>query len=87
MLTHGGDQSIFGELEEFLIEPSSRLAGVSVRETEALRRHKLLVIAIKASDGKLIFNPGAERQFKVGDTVMLMGHAEDTERFCAEFLE
>lgn len=75
------------ELEEFLIGASSRLVGLSVRETEALRRHKLLVVAIKGSDGNLIFNPTAEHQFHEGDTVMLMGHAEDTEKFCAEFLD
>ena len=75
------------ELEEFLIEPASQLVGVTVRETEALRRHKLLVIAIKDQSGELTFSPTAEQKFQAGDTVMLMGHAEDTEKFCQEFLE
>ena len=75
------------ELEEFLIEPDNRLSGVSVRETEELRRHKLLVVAVKDADGHLIFSPTAEHRFNEGDTVMLMGHAEDIEQFCSEFLE
>ncbi len=75
------------ELEEFLIKPANRLIGVSVSETEELRRHKLLVIAVKDDQGSLIFSPTADYRFEQGDTVMLMGHAEDIERFCAEFLE
>lgn len=75
------------ELEEFLIEPGSELVGVTVRETEALRRHRLLVVAIKDQQGRLTFSPTADLKFTAGDTVMLMGHAEDIEKFCKEFLE
>lgn len=74
------------ELEEFVVKANGRLLNVSVKETEAFRRHKLLVIAIKESDGHLTFNPPADRRFNEGDTVMLMGHAGDIERFTVEYL-
>ncbi len=73
------------ELDEFLIHEDGALVGVSVGETEAHRRHKLLVIGIKRSGGDLIFNPDANEQFQSQDVVMLMGHAEDIERFRVEF--
>ncbi|MEZ6090260.1 MAG: TrkA C-terminal domain-containing protein [Pirellulaceae bacterium] len=73
------------ELDELLISETSPLAGLSVRETEAHRTHKLLVVAIKKSDDRLIFNPDAEYVFQPADIVIFLGHNDDITRFRKQF--
>ena len=64
---------------------SSALTGVTVEQTEAHRRHNLLVVAVKAPDGTLKFNPRAAYAFGDGDIVMVMGHRDDIARFRDQF--
>ena len=76
-------ESSFNELdlEEFVVPDTSLLIGKSVRETDANRRHRVLVIAIKQADGKMAFNPNADHRFKPLDTLMMIGHTDDIIRF------
>ena len=80
-------ESSFNELdlEEFVVPDTSLLIGKSVRETDANRRHRVLVIAIKHADGKMAFNPNADHRFRSLDTIMLMGHTDDIIRFREEY--
>jgi voltage-gated potassium channel len=73
------------ELDEFTVSQNSRLIGVTVRNTEASRRHGLLVVGIKKPAGEIIFNPGAEYTFCDGDVVVAMGRLEDMARFAREY--
>ncbi|NND96327.1 MAG: potassium channel protein [Pirellulaceae bacterium] len=73
------------EIDEIEVKPDSGFAGKSVVDTQAHKRHKLLIIAIKRPDGELIFNPSAESRLNVADTLILMGHASDIESFYREF--
>ncbi|MGI9472846.1 MAG: potassium channel family protein [Rubripirellula sp.] len=73
------------DLDELLVGETSDLVGMTVKETEAHRRHKLLVVAVKTAGGELKFNPNAEDQFKAGDVVMLIGHRDHITRFRNEF--
>ena len=73
------------ELDELEILATSPLAGLTVSETEAHRTHKLLVIAVKKSDDRLIFNPAAEYVFQGGDIVMFLGHIDDISEFRRRF--
>ncbi|MCH7729129.1 MAG: potassium channel protein [Planctomycetes bacterium] len=72
------------ELDEIVVAADSGLVGISVRETEAYRKHRLLVVAVKQSSGTMVFNPDADYKFQSKDIIILMGRNEDIERFCAE---
>ena len=69
------------EMDEVSVGVSSRLVGSSVAETQTRQKHGLLVIAIKQQDGNLVFNPSVDHVFQGNDTVIVMGGAQDIERF------
>lgn len=73
------------ELDEIPLPENAKLVGVSVRATEARRKHGLLVVAVKQAGGEMLFNPDADYKFRVQDTVILMGRSEDILRFRSEF--
>ena len=73
------------ELDEITLADDSKLIGVKVAETEAHRKHKLLVLAVRGVDAQLIFNPEADYTFRAGDIAMVMGHVEDIKRFRTAF--
>ncbi len=79
------DTNLDVELDEITIGESSELVGVSVRETQARRRHGLLVVAIKQVGGEMIFNPDGDQKFTGGDIAVLMGGHEDIIRFRNQF--
>lgn len=72
------------EVDEFHVTNQSRLVGVTVRETEANRKHRLLVVGVKKSDGEIVFNPSADYEFCDDDTVVVIGNIDDMERFGRE---
>lgn len=69
------------ELDEISLPDQCKLIGVTVASTEALRKYRLLVVAMKQADGTMIFNPGAEYTFKAADIAIVMGRVEDIQRF------
>ncbi len=73
------------DLDELVVRDNTRLTGMTVEQTEAHRRYRLLVVAIKTPDGKLKFNPKATETFATGDTLMVIGHRDDILRFRQEF--
>ncbi len=73
------------ELDEITVPEGNSLVGVSVRQTEARRRHGLLVVAIQQSDGNMVLNPDADHMFQAGDTIIMMGRGEDVARFREHF--
>jgi voltage-gated potassium channel len=72
------------ELDEIKITSASGLAGVTVAQTTAWRKHNLLVVAVKRQSGEYAFNPNGDDSFQVADVVVVMGHRKDIERFRAE---
>lgn len=73
------------ELDEISLPDQSRLIGVTVASTEAHRKHRLLVVAVKQADGKMIFNPDADYKFEAADVAIVMGREEDIEGFRRTF--
>jgi voltage-gated potassium channel len=80
-------QSDFQELEldEVLITGDSRLNGMTIGQAQTHRDHNVLVVAVKRSDGALVFNPGESHGFQTDDIVMLVGHRNDIRTFRHEF--
>ncbi|MBP89204.1 MAG: potassium channel protein [Planctomycetaceae bacterium] len=73
------------ELDEITLADDSKLIGVKVAETEAHRKHRLLVVAVRGADGQMIFNPEAAYTFRAGDIAIVMGHVEDIRGFRTAF--
>jgi len=73
------------ELDEIFVPENCKLIGKTVAATEAHRRHKLLVVAVKHAGGEMIFNPHADYAFAAADVAIVMGHIGDIDRFRSEF--
>ncbi len=73
------------DLDELRVPSDCRLVGMSLDQSEAHRRHRLLVVAIKASDGQLKFNPHAQEVIQTGDELMVIGHRDHIMGFRREF--
>ena len=73
------------ELDELPITEGTRLVGLRVRESEAHKRFGLLIIAVKRTDGEMVFNPDADHQIGEGEILIVMGRRSDIVRFRAEF--
>ena len=73
------------DLKELVIPSTSPLVNQTVRNAEARRKHKLLVVAVRRADGEMVFNPDADLTFLAGDTLIVMGLQDDVTRFRNEF--
>jgi len=71
------------EMDELVINPSSKLVGVSVGKSEVNYKHKLLVVAVRQADDTMVFNPGGAYEFQSNDIAIVMGKRQDIEGFCA----
>ncbi len=61
------------QMEEFTVRPGSPLADATINETGLLKRHKILVVAIKRSDGTMTFNPEGGTRIHAGDALIVLG--------------
>lgn len=69
------------ELGELSITEGSSLAGQSVKQAAPKQKFQLLVIGIRRADGEFVFNPSADTDFRVGDTVVVMGNQDNVQAF------
>jgi voltage-gated potassium channel len=63
------------QMEEFVVRPESPLAGKTLTETGLLNKHRILVVAVKRSDGATVFNPGGSTPIQAGDALIVLGPA------------
>jgi voltage-gated potassium channel len=67
-------------IEQLRVGPSSELCS---RSLEELRLHKdlgVIVLAIRKSDGRMLFNPPADAALEGGDFLIVMGEAGNLQR-------
>lgn len=62
--------------EQLEVEPSSVLAGKKLSETNIRSELDIVVVSIRRSDGKILFNPSGETTIAGGDLLIAIGHAE-----------
>ncbi len=74
------------EIDELKVSDKSALVGKTLGESDARRRFKLLLVAIRRGTEDLVFNPDTDHQFQAGDTAIVMGRREDIDRFRGEFM-
>jgi voltage-gated potassium channel len=63
------------QMEEFVVRPQSPLAGKLLSDTGLLRKHRVLVVAIKRVDGTMLFNPEGTTSIQAGDALIVLGPA------------
>jgi voltage-gated potassium channel len=65
------------KMEEIPVAPTSPLANVMLKDSGIRQKFNLIIIAIKRTDGTMLFNPSFEAMINAGDTVIAMGKNED----------
>lgn len=80
-----GKSTLDVEIDEMVIPDGSLLAGQTVSQAEARRKHGLLCVAIRRGAGQMIFNPDDDFKFETGDTIIVMGKPDDIGRFRGEY--
>ncbi|MCF8107854.1 MAG: potassium channel protein [Desulfohalobiaceae bacterium] len=77
MAMHGENLAL--QMEELALTPQSSLPGKNLIESELRPKYNLIIIAIKKQDGGMIYNPKAEVELDVGDTLIVVGTKHDLE--------
>jgi len=78
--------SVAIEMDEMLIQPSSSMAGRSLRDADVKRRTGVIVVAIKRTDGRVVFPPSSDEPLTPGDTVVVLGEREHLDQFRREYI-
>lgn len=72
---HGTDQVAL-RMEEMKVGPKAELAGVSLMDSGIRHKLDIIVLAVKKTNGGMIFNPPAHTVVEAGDTLVTMGPSE-----------
>ena len=80
------DSSLEAVLEEIFVPAGSKLVGITIRDAETHRRHRLLLVAIRHADGREVFNPDGDYVFEAGDTLIAVAEPGDVATFREEYL-
>jgi len=67
-------------MEEMPVSASSKLTNVMLRDSGIRQQLNLIIIAIKTSDGGMLFNPSFETTIQAGDMVIAVGGLENLEK-------
>ena len=79
-----GPKTMDVEVNEWTVPASSPWPAERSTPSKLRRRHKLLVVAVRRTEGNLIFNPDGDFVFAAQDTIIMMGRPDDLERFRQE---
>jgi len=64
------------QMDEIPVSPSSSLVDIMLKDSGIRQKFNLIIIAIKKTDGEMLFNPSFETVIRAGDTVIAMGKGE-----------
>ncbi len=67
-------------MEEIPVNAGSILVNVMLKDSEIRQKYNLILIAIKQSDGSMLFNPHFESVIKAGETVVAVGEMENLQK-------
>lgn len=73
------------EMDELHLPATCKLAGKSIRESEAHHRFRLLILAVKRSSGEMNVNPQPDFVLEAGDIAIVLGKAKDVASFKTKF--
>lgn len=69
------------DLAEVRVAENSAYSGKKLIETDIRKQLNLIIIAVKKTDGKMVFNPGPDTVIHDNDTLIAMGKRKDLEVF------
>lgn len=69
------------QIEEAPVSAKSNLVNIMLKDSGIRQKYNLIIIAIKKSDGEMIFNPSFDTYIQEGDTVIAMGKGSNLKRF------
>ncbi|MBW2568075.1 MAG: potassium channel protein [Deltaproteobacteria bacterium] len=67
-------------MEEIFVSASSNLMNVMLKDSGIRQDYNLIIIAIKKSDGDMLFNPSFESVIKAGDTLIAVGENSNLQK-------
>jgi voltage-gated potassium channel len=68
------------QMEEILVNSSSVLVGVTLKDSGIRQQFNLIIIAIKKPDGNMLFNPSFEAIIEAGDTMIAVGQEKNFQK-------
>ena len=71
-------------IEEARINEGSVVEGASVMGSRLRQKYGVIIVAIKRKGGKMVFNPGSEETFLVGDVLVVIGKKSELLRMNKE---
>jgi voltage-gated potassium channel len=69
--------------EQLEVGHSSDLVGLKLSETQIRSELDIVVVSIRRSDGKILFNPSGDAVIEAGDMLIAIGHAESLMKLTA----
>jgi voltage-gated potassium channel len=73
------DQNIELKMEDLPVREGSRLAGMNLLESGIRQDLNIIIVAIRKSEGEMIFNPSSQTRMEKGDTLIALGNRDDLE--------
>ena len=68
------------QMEEIPVTVNSDLANVMLKDSGIRQKYDLILIAIKKSDGSMVFNPSFETVIRADDTVIAVGEISNLQK-------
>ncbi len=68
------------QMEEIPVSASSHLVDVMLKDSGIRQKYNLIIIAIKKSDGKMLFNPSFDATITLGDTIIAVGEGANLQK-------
>jgi len=78
VISESDDENL--RLEEVRVCPGSSLAGVALRDSPIRSQMDTIVVGVRRPDAPLLFNPSSDVAPRVGDTLIVLGRAENLVR-------
>ena len=75
-----GTEHLDLQIEETLIQPGSKLAGVTLHASHLRQELGVIVVAIKQANGRLVANPPGDAIMTPGDTLIALGPRQGLDR-------
>ena len=67
-------------MEEVTVSNGAGIVGETLKESKVRQNYDVIILGIKRSSGEFVFNPGFEEKFASGDTLIIMGSREMTQK-------
>lgn len=67
-------------MEEAQLGPQSTLVGKTLVESNLRHDYGVIIVAVKKTSGRMIFNPGPNEKLDAADVIVAIGKQPDLER-------